>query len=73
MANPRPPGQDEPTAAAESTRELAALRRSIARKLRHKRTTEVKADNSLQLLFVPLIAMPCSLARARMSPLRCPG
>jgi len=51
--HPRPAGPDEPTAATGSTRELAALRRSIARQLRHKRTTEAEADNLLQLMFLP--------------------
>ena len=51
--HPRPAGPDEPAAATGSTRELAAQRRSIARQLRHKRTTEAEADNLLQLMFLP--------------------
>lgn len=51
--HPRPAGPDEPTAATGSTRELAALRHSVARQLRHKRTTEAEAGNLLQLMFLP--------------------
>ena len=52
---------DQRRAAAPSSREFVALRRSIARNLRHQRTTEVELEGMIDLLFV-IFQFPTELA-----------